>query len=156
MADIVDSVTRSKIMSHVRSKNTRIEMEVRKRLWSRGIRYRLHVIGLPGKPDLVLPKRRAMIFIHGCFWHGHDCPLFRLPKTRTEFWTDKIFGNRRHDRRIREQLASMSWRTMTIWECALRGKTNVEIDRVIDSLIDWLVSSNGSSEIIGNSGLCGA
>jgi DNA mismatch endonuclease (patch repair protein) len=92
--DIVSKEKRSSMMSGIRSKNTKPEMQIRKTLYSRGYRYRLHSSVIPGKPDIIMRKYNAVIFIHGCFWHGHNCKLFRLPKTRTEFWENKINTNR--------------------------------------------------------------
>jgi DNA mismatch endonuclease (patch repair protein) len=126
------------MMSRIRSTNTRIELEIRKRLWARGVRYRLGGFGLPGKPDLVLPHERAVVFVHGCFWHGHHCSLFRLPRTRTHFWKEKIAGNRDNDRRVQKKLSSLAWRSAIIWECALRGKSCAEVDRVVETLMQWL------------------
>ena len=93
MADVVDRKTRSRMMSGIRGKNTRPELLIRKGLHARGFRFRLHDKRLPGKPDLVLPKYSAVIFVHGCFWHGHDCHLFKWPQSRREFWRKKITRN---------------------------------------------------------------
>ena len=150
MADIVDVHTRSRMMSRVKNKNTRIEIEIRKGLWSKGIRYRLHGNKILGKPDLVLASYNALIFVHGCFWHGHDCPLFQIPKTRSKFWTDKIDGNKRRDKLVKDGLSSSPWRTMVVWECALRGKSKTDLDKVIEYLIKWLVCSCRSGEIRGD------
>lgn len=149
MADIVDRATRSKMMSRIRNKNTRIEIEIRKRLWAKGMRYRLGGQGLPGKPDLVLSHHRAVIFVHGCFWHGHHCPLFRIPKTRTAFWENKIAGNKKNDINVQKKLVAMSWRIATVWECSLRGKSPANIDKVVDDLVKWLFSPKGEIEIRG-------
>lgn len=149
MTDIVDSSTRSKMMSRIRNKNTNIEIMIRKGLRSRGVHYRLHSSSIPGKPDLVFFGRQAVTFIHGCFWHGHDCSLFKIPKTRTEFWSDKIMGNKSRDQQVKIKLAAEKWRVMTIWECALRGRPVFEVDRVIDCLVKWLSSSDLSGELRG-------
>lgn len=149
MIDIVDKATRSKMMSSIRGKNTRIETEIRKRLWAKGFRYRLHLASLPGKPDIVFPKFHAAIFINGCFWHGHDCSLFRLPKTRTEFWEKKIESNKKNDKKSLEALAHQSWKSLTIWECALRGKPDTILVQVIDAVIQWLLMSKKDAEIRG-------
>ena len=109
------------MMAGIRGRNTRPELVIRKALHARGFRYRLHVAGLPGKPDIVLPRFRAVIFVHGCFWHGHDCPLFRLPATRSEFWEAKISRNRERDREVLGALKTTGWRCLTVWECAIRG-----------------------------------
>ncbi len=105
MADIVSRETRSRMMAGIRSRDTKPELAIRRALHAMGYRYRLHG-KLPGRPDLVFPSRNAVIFIHGCFWHGHDCPLFRLPGSRTSFWTTKIDGNRRRDAAALEALAA--------------------------------------------------
>jgi len=108
-------------MSRIRGSNTKLEVLVRKGLHVRGFRYRLGGAGLPGRPDIVLPKYRTVVFVHGCFWHGHDCPLYRLPKTRPEFWQAKINSNRLRDARTKIQLIEMGWNVIEVWECSLRG-----------------------------------
>jgi DNA mismatch endonuclease (patch repair protein) len=110
-------------MSRVRSAGTKIELQVRKALHARGFRYVLGGAGLAGRPDIVLPKYRAVIFVHGCFWHGHNCHLFRLPKTRPEFWKEKIQSNQRRDARALEELRDAGWLPIEIWECSLRGRS---------------------------------
>lgn len=146
--DIVDEQTRSRMMSGIRSKNTKPELLVRRLLHKRGFRYRLHVPGIPGKPDLVFPKYNAVIFIHGCFWHGHRCRLFRLPGTRTEFWREKIAGNRRRDKNKNKTLADSGWRIATVWECALRG-SDANPENVAEELSEWLTGNSASMEIKG-------
>ena len=135
--DIVDKQTRSRMMSGIRSKNTKPELLVRRLLHQRGFRYRLHDSRLPGKPDLVFPKYGAVIFIHGCFWHGHQCRFFRLPGTRTDFWESKISGNRKRDRKTRKVLSDSGWRIAIVWECALRGSEANPQD-VTEQLGEWL------------------
>lgn len=125
-------------MSRIRGSDTRIELLVRKALHSRGFRYRLGGSGLPGRPDVVLPRHRTVIFVHGCFWHGHDCALFRLPKTRPEFWRGKIDANRARDGRVEDSLVGEGWRVGIVWECALRGKSKAEVERVVRELADWI------------------
>ena len=139
MADVVDPATRSRMMSGIRGKNTRPELLIRKALHARGFRYRLHC-DLPGKPDICLPKHRAVIFVHGCFWHGHGCHLFKWPNTRPEFWRAKIGRNREVDGSVEEQLAAAGWRVATIWECAVKGKLRLNLDDVIERCADWLIS----------------
>jgi len=110
-------------MSRIRAKDTKPEMIVRKYLWSRGFRYRLNHHRLPGKPDIVLRKYRTCIFINGCFWHKHEgCKYFVLPKTRTEFWLNKVNRNQERDREVQELLAKMGWHCITIWECDLKER----------------------------------
>ncbi|OUS07870.1 very short patch repair endonuclease [Rhodobacterales bacterium 52_120_T64] len=123
MADIVSPEKRSLMMSGIRGKNTKPEIQIRKMLHAAGFRFRLHRKDLPGKPDIVLPRYKVAIFVHGCFWHGHDnCHLFRLPKSRTEFWEAKISGNIARDKLKQEQLLSEGWRVLLVRECALKGK----------------------------------
>ncbi|HDS1633191.1 TPA: DNA mismatch endonuclease Vsr [Stenotrophomonas maltophilia] len=138
---MVDSLTpeqRSAQMSRIRGSNTKLEVLVRKALHARGLRYRLGGAKLPGRPDIVLPKYRTVVFVHGCFWHGHDCPLYRLPKTRPEFWADKIGRNRIRDLRVTAELETMGWRVLTVWECSLRGKTASERASFLDQLVEIL------------------
>ena len=98
---------------------------------------------------MVFPKLHAVVFAHGCFWHGHDCPLFRLPSSRTDFWENKIGANRARDARVARELAKAGWRVMTIWECALKGKKQAKIDRVIEECVRWLEGRNRVGEIRG-------
>jgi DNA mismatch endonuclease, patch repair protein len=152
MVDIVDSATRSRIMSKIRSKNTKPEVKLRKALFALGLRYRLHVKNLPGKPDIILPKYNAVIFLNGCFWHGHDCHLFKTPETRIEFWKNKLQRNREKDSENNESLRKIGWRIMTIWECSFRGKgkkKDTEISRISDRINRWLTSNSKQSEIRG-------
>lgn len=143
MVDVVDKVTRSRMMSGIKGKNTKPELLVRKALHARGFRYRLHDGALAGKPDLVFPKYQAVVFIHGCYWHGHDCHLFRLPATNTEFWSGKIAGNRLRDEENVRLLTGSGWRVLAVWECALRGKARVDdFSNVIDGICRWLVASD--------------
>lgn len=136
-------------MSGIRGKNTRPEKIVRSGLHRLGFRFRLHARNLPGKPDLVLPKYRAVIFVNGCFWHGHDCHLFRWPGTRRGFWRGKIGGNVKRDRRDRRALTKSEWRSLVIWECALKGRTRLSPDEVIRGAASWLTGSDTVGEIRG-------
>jgi DNA mismatch endonuclease (patch repair protein) len=122
-------------MSRISGKNTSPEMLVRRHLHSKGLRYRV-TPKLPGKPDLAFPKKKIAIFIHGCFWHGHqpDCPVFRLPKSNTPFWRDKIDGNRLRDLKKQGELECMGWTVLTTWECALERDTGRELDRLFDAV----------------------
>lgn len=140
---MVDSLTReqrSAQMSRIRGSNTKLEVLVRKGLHARGLRYRLGGAKLPGRPDIVLPKYRTVVFVHGCFWHGHDCPLYRLPKTRPEFWADKIGKNRSRDQRVTDELEARGWRVLTVWECSLRGQPEAAQQRVFDQLASDILS----------------
>lgn len=136
-------------MGRIRGKDTKPEMLIRRGLHARGFRYRLHA-KLPGRPDIVLPGRRAAIFIHGCFWHGHDCPLFRLPGTRTDFWREKIAGNRARDAAAIDHLHRDGWRTLAIWECSVRGKGRRSAQEVLDETATWLCSDIIAQDIRGN------
>lgn len=127
-------------MAGIGSSDTKPEMQIRRGLHALGWRYRLHVRRLPGTPDLVFPGRRAVLFVHGCFWHGHDCALFRWPTTREEFWRNKISGNIARDMRGRQQLFDMGWRVLDVWECTLRGKGRRPPDEVLSDCIAFLES----------------
>jgi len=139
-------------MAAIRGKNTKPELIIRKGLHTRGFRYRLHDRTLPGRPDLVLPKYRAVIFINGCFWHGHDCNLFRWPSTREDFWGAKIGGNIERDSRNLEALKDAGWRTAVVWECALKGSSKLPPNKVIDSLSVWLSSDSTTTQVRGTDG----
>jgi DNA mismatch endonuclease (patch repair protein) len=119
--DVHEPEVRSFNMSQIKGKNTKPEMLVRKFLFSKGFRYRLHVKNLPGKPDIVLPKYKTVIFVHGCFWHGHqECKYFVVPKTRTDWWLTKINSNKRNDEKALSSLTKENWRVITLWECDLK------------------------------------
>lgn len=148
MADIVDVETRKRMMSGIRGKDTKPEWLIRRGLHGSGFRYRLHYRTLPGKPDLVLPRYRAVVFVHGCFWHGHDCPLFKWPKSREEFWRTKIEGNRERDIRSEALLAADGWRVAVVWECALRGRAS-DPATVVHELAMWLKGDLPRMEIRG-------
>ena len=149
MADIVPADVRSRMMAGIRGTNTRPELLIRRGLHARGFRFRLHDRALPGRPDVVLPRYRAVIFIHGCFWHGHDCHLFKWPSTRPEFWQAKITRNREVDARSEAALAAAGWRRGLVWECALKGRTRLLLDDVLSTCADWLKSDRDRIEIRG-------
>lgn len=149
MVDVVDRKTRSRMMSGIRGKNTRPELLIRKGLHARGFRFRLHDKRLPGKPDLVLPKYSAVIFVHGCFWHGHDCHLFKWPQSRRDFWRTKITRNKAKDAESYASLKKEGWYILTIWECALKGRTRRPLDQVLDTATDWLMYSTRDRQIRG-------
>jgi len=148
--DIVSREKRSEMMAGIRSKNTKPELMIRKALHVLGFRYRLHSTSIPGKPDMVLKKYNAVIFIHRCFWHGHSCLLFRLPKTRTEFWKSKIDNNRERDEKIMQELKLSGWRIATIWECALRGKGRMDFETLVNNISEWIQSDKKFMAIEGN------
>ena len=147
MVDVVDRQTRSRMMSGIRGTNTKPELMVRKSLHSRGFRYRLHTKGIPGKPDLVLPKYRTVIFVHGCFWHRHDCTLFKWPKTRETFWRDKLTKNTERDKRNVAALLSDGWRVLVIWECALKGADPSHQKATIDKAEQFIVGASNYLEL---------
>lgn len=149
MADIVSPDVRSRMMSNIRAKNTKPELVLRYALHARGLRYRLHRKDLPGKPDIVFPKWRAVLFMHGCFWHGHDCPLYKLPTTSTEKWQRKVDTNRRNDARAEFLLRALGWRVGIVWECAIRGRTKVAPGQIAAQVEDWLDSQQDALEIRG-------
>lgn len=121
MADVLTREQRKNNMSRICGKNTKPEEMVRKYLFSRGLRYRKNDKKLPGKPDIVLPKYRTIVFVHGCFWHMHEgCRYFVLPSTNTEFWKNKLEGNRERDRKVQNELKDAGWRVLIVWECELK------------------------------------
>ena len=138
------------MMAGIQGRNTKPELIIRSALHRRGFRFRLHRGDLPGKPDLVLPKYRVVIFVHGCFWHGHDCHLFRWPKTREAFWRDKIGSNTARDRRQLLALREEGWRVATIRECALKGRARLPVATLVDHCADWLESDGVELEIAGD------
>ena len=151
MADVVDPATRSRMMAGIRGKNTAPEILIRKGLHARGFRFRLHDRSLPGAPDLVLRKHRAVIEVNGCFWHAHDCHLFKWPSGREEFWRAKITSNKDRDARNHARLLEAGWRVLVIWECALKGKTRLAPEQVLEQTAAWLRSGATTGEIGGAS-----
>ena len=149
MTDVHSPETRSRNMAAIRAANTRPELLLRRALFAQGFRYKLHDKRLPGQPDLVFPKYRALVFVHGCFFHGHECAAFRWPSTRQEFWRSKIEGNRARDGRTVGRLQDAGWRVMTVWECALRGRHRLQLSQVITRISAWLQSNEPQGEISG-------
>ncbi len=147
MADIVSSEKRSSMMSGIRSKDTGLEMLLRRGLHRAGFRFRLHVRDMPGSPDIVLPKYGAVVQANGCFWHGHDCSLFRMPATNREKWTEKITRNRDRDQANRQLLAKAGWRVMDVWECAIRGPGRIESEEMIEKVCEWIEDDSQSAEL---------
>lgn len=141
MVDVVSKDVRSRMMSRIRSKNTKPELLVRSGLHRLGYRYRLHDPLLPGKPDLVFRGRKAALFVNGCFWHGHDCSLFKWPTTRPDFWEKKIGRNRERDHTVTQKLIERCWRVGVVWECSLKGARRRTVDEVIGKCVDWLASN---------------
>lgn len=149
MADIVSAAVRSRMMAGIKGKNTNPEMLLRRGLHARGFRFRLHDKSLPGTPDIILPRHRAVLFAHGCFWHGHDCHLFKWPRTREEFWRAKIARNQELDAKAEATLAKTDWRYAVVWECALKGRTRLPIEDVLASCVEWIRSDLPRLEVRG-------
>jgi DNA mismatch endonuclease (patch repair protein) len=131
-------------MAQIKSKDTIPELLIRKKLWHKGLRYRLHKNDLPGKPDIVFIKYKALVFIHGCFWHGHiGCGHFKLPASNIDYWTKKIESNRERDGIVLNNLRANGWRICIVWECAIKGKHQLLIiDETIQKVYDWVLSDS--------------
>ncbi len=139
MADVVDPATRSRMMAGISGKNTQPELLVRKELHRRGLRYVLDGAGLPGRPDLVFPKWKVAVFVHGCFWHWHGCSFSKMPANNRPFWQAKLSTNSSRDTVALLTLVSAGWRVATIWECALRGKdATAKLAFRMDTLASWI------------------
>ena len=136
-------------MAAIRGSHTKPELLIRRALHAAGLRYRLHVKDLPGKPDLVFPRYKAVIFVHGCFWHRHDCHLFRWPATGQDFWREKIGRNVVNDQRATATLLEAGWRVATVWECALKGRTRPDFAEAMQRLIVWIQSGEQTITIRG-------
>ena len=149
MADVVSKEKRKEMMTGIRGKDTGPEIKIRKALHRKGFRFRLHGKGVPGKPDIILRKYGAVIFVNGCFWHGHDCHLFKWPSTRKAFWKEKITSNKDRDKKNLVTLREHGWRVLVVWECSLKGKTRHDTGSVIDEIECWLRSKNGYHDIEG-------
>jgi len=149
MADIVSKAKRSQMMAGIKSTNTKLEILIRRALFARGFRFRIHSKTIPGKPDLALAKYRAAIFVNGCFWHGHNCHLFKVPATRTDFWLDKIKCNQERDKVVSRLLTDEGWRKLVIWECSLRGPGRKSSEAVLDAVSAWIEGSSSSRKIRG-------
>jgi len=131
--DKIDKAARSRVMASVHSKNTKLELRVRSMAHKLGYRYRLHRKNLPGKPDMVFPSRRIVLFIHGCFWHGHDCPHGRRsPTTNVEYWSEKIRRNVERDARVQRELIALDWKPVVMWECQIKDEELPQ--RIIEAL----------------------
>lgn len=136
-------------MAAIRGRDTTPEIVVRKALHGAGLRYRLHS-RLPGKPDLVFPKYRAAVFVHGCFWHYHDCPRFKWPGgENAAFWRDKLARNKVRDIAVDGQLAAIGLRRFVVWECAVTGRAKMSVAEIVDKISTWLASSSEKGEVAG-------
>lgn len=136
-------------MAAVRARDTKPELMIRNALHVAGLRYRLNVRDLPGKPDIVLPRYRAVVFVHGCFWHRHECDLFRWPESRTEFWREKLDANAARDEKAADALDTAGWRQAVIWECALKGRKKRDFQDTMQRLIAWIRSDEQAITIGG-------
>ena len=149
MADVVDAATRSRMMSKIRSQDTKPELLVRRHLHARGLRYVLGGAGLPGRPDLVFPKWKVAVFVHGCFWHWHACHLSRLPASNRKFWRAKLNNNQTRDAVSLLSLLTAGWRVATIWECSLRGTVALQqLNRKMDVLSNWIKSPRTRKRVL--------
>ena len=135
-------------MAAIHATDTKPELKIRKALFARGYRYRLYSEKLPGKPDLVLPKYRTAIFIHGCFWHGHEnCYLYKKPRSHSAFWSEKIEQNRIRDRKVTAELLERGWRVLVIWKCSIKGRYRLSFDELISEVESFLHSERSYEEI---------
>lgn len=147
MADVHNPAVRSKNMRAIRTRDTAIELRIAAALTELELGFQVQDRSLPGRPDFVLADYRAIIFVHGCFWHRHHCPLFTPPATRREFWLAKIDGNVQRDQRHIAQLSADGWRVLLVWECALRGKGRLAEGELVSRLEEWICAAAGNGEI---------
>lgn len=145
--DTVDQKTRGRIMAAIRGKDTKPEMRLRSLLHRAGFRFRLYAKDLPGRPDIVLPKHRAVIQVYGCFWHGHGCGRFQMPATRRRYWAQKIAANKMRDERTEAELVKLGWRVATVWECAVMNTDERTLKTILQRLSKWLSSPRKRIEI---------
>jgi DNA mismatch endonuclease (patch repair protein) len=136
-------------MAAVRARDTKPELMIRKALHAAGFRFRLNTRDLPGRPDIVLPRYRAVVFVHGCFWHRHECDLFRWPESRPEFWREKLNANAVRDRQAAEALRETGWRQAVVWECALKGRKKRDFQDTMQRLTGWIKSDRKAITIGG-------
>lgn len=146
--DVLTKEQRRYNMSRIRGRDTKPELTLRRGLHAAGLRFRLHT-KLPGKPDVVLPKYRAVILVHGCFWHGHGCGLFKMPKTRADFWKRKIAANRARDVRVKQELRRLDWRVLEVWECSLKGAARRAVNDVVLKAVSFVKSDRTAGVIAG-------
>ncbi|MDT8333794.1 very short patch repair endonuclease [Roseomonas gilardii] len=148
--DILTPEQRRFNMSRIRGRDTKPEMLIRRGLHAMGLRFRVQRKDLPGRPDLVFAGHYAAVFVHGCFWHGHSCPLCCLPATRTDFWRAKLDANRQRDEKALLSLKNLGWRTLVVWECALRGRARRDPGLVLDQCAGFIRSGEAHGEIAGD------
>ncbi|EMD6815431.1 very short patch repair endonuclease [Citrobacter koseri] len=147
MADVHDKATRSKNMRAIATRDTAIEKRLAGLLQEQGMEFHVQDATLPGRPDFVVDEYRCVIFTHGCFWHHHDCYLFKVPATRTEFWLNKIGKNVERDRRDMLRLRELGWRVLIVWECALRGRLKLSDAALAERLEEWICGGGPTAQI---------
>ncbi len=147
MTDVLSAQSRSKNMRAIRHRDTAIEQKLAEMLDRLAPGYRTQAEDLPGKPDFVIDDRQAAILVHGCFWHHHDCHLFKIPSTRTDFWLNKIAQNVARDKRTLQEITAAGWRVLIVWECALRGRDRLAAQGCQERLEEWLCAGEGHAEI---------
>jgi DNA mismatch endonuclease (patch repair protein) len=150
MVDVLTSEQRRYNMRRIKGRNTKPELLIRRALHAEGFRYRLHQRDLAGRPDIVLPKYHTVIFVHGCFWHGHDCLLVKQVDTRAEFWESKLSGNVARDLDVISALQTDGWKIAVVWECALRGTTKQPLETVVRRLTEYIIA--GKAAVLNISG----
>ncbi|HGY5078998.1 very short patch repair endonuclease [Citrobacter freundii] len=147
MADVHDKATRSKNMRAIATRDTAIEKRLVSVLTEQGVTFRVQDAALPGRPDFVVDDYQCVIFTHGCFWHHHECYLFKTPATRTQFWLAKIGKNVERDARDRERLQALGWRVLIIWECAIRGRKKLSDEALSERVVEWICSGGATAQI---------
>ena len=147
MADVHDKATRSKNMRAIATRDTAIEKRLASVLTEQGVTFRVQDAALPGRPDFVVDDYQCVIFTHGCFWHHHECYLFKTPATRTQFWLAKIGKNVERDARDRERLQALGWRVLIIWECAIRGRKKLSDEALSERVVEWICSGGATAQI---------
>jgi DNA mismatch endonuclease (patch repair protein) len=148
--DVLTPDQRRRNMSLIRGKDTKPELLLRRGLHAAGLRFRLHAANLPGRPDIIFPRHRAIVLVHGCFWHDHRCPLCKAPTTRPEFWIKKIAGNRARDGRNALALKRAGWRLLTVWECSLRGPARRQLTEVISECAIFIRGTSCEAHLTGD------
>ncbi|TKU06651.1 very short patch repair endonuclease [Citrobacter sp. wls829] len=147
MADVHDKATRSKNMRAIATRDTAIEKRLASVLTEQGVTFRVQDAALPGRPDFVVDDYQCVIFTHGCFWHHHECYLFKTPATRTQFWLAKIGKNVERDARDRERQQALGWRVLIIWECAIRGRKKLSDEALSERVVEWICSGGATAQI---------